>query len=427
MDRKKLLARQSELSAEGQRIIEAASEANGFTDESRARLKDISAELSQIDGDLELVNAQRARLRQMERLELPTNGTGEPNAETVEALTFGEYLGGVADVYTSGRTPSERWQAAATGQGQQVPADGGFLVDPSHSSTVWDGLNTRPDSLLAMTDDYTVTGESLTFKANAETSRATGSRFGGIQGYWIAEAAAITGSKVKFRDLRLEPKELAVLVYVTEKLLRNATALEQYVARAAEDEINFLVGDAIINGSGAGKPQGIMNCGSLVTVNKEAGQGAATFLAENVSKMWARLHPTSKARAVWLINGEVEPQLDELSFATGTSGQLMYLQAGGLTGTAPARLKGRPIMETEYNAALGTLGDVILADMQAYATGIAGTGIRAANSMHVKFTQAEMAFRFMFSVDGQGWQNVALTPFKGSATRSSFVTLQARS
>lgn len=421
MQRSELLARQSKLSAEGRGIIEAAESADGFTDDSRARLKDINAELTEIDGDLELVNAQRAQMRQMERLELPTNGSGEPNAETIEALSFGEYLAGVADVYTSGRNPSDRWQAAATGQSQQVPADGGFLVTPEHSSGIWDGVNTRPDSLLGMTDQYTVTGESITFKANAETSRVTGSRFGGIQAYWIAEAAEITGSKVKFRDLRLEPRELAVLVYVTEKLLRNTTALEQYVGRAAEDEINFMVGDAIFQGNGAGKPLGFMNSSALITVAKVGSQAADTVVAGNISSMWARLHASSKATASWLINGEVNASLDSLS----TANQLMYLQPGGLTGTAPAMLKGRPVIETEYNAALGDVGDIVLADMKAYAAGVAGTGIRAASSMHVKFVQAEMAFRFMFAVDGQPWQDSAVTQFKG-ATRSSFVTLAAR-
>jgi HK97 family phage major capsid protein len=146
-------------------------------------------------------------------------------------------------------------------------------------------------------------------------SRATGSRYGGVQGYWINEADQITKSKPKFRQVRVEPQELAVLVYLTDKLLQNssAAALDRYVTTAAGDEINFLVGDSLVNGTGAGQPLGVMNAPCLITVNKETSQAAATFQQENVSKMWARMHPRWRQSAVWLMNVDCEPQLDTLN------------------------------------------------------------------------------------------------------------------
>jgi HK97 family phage major capsid protein len=58
--------------------------------------------------------------------------------------------------------------------------------------------------------------------------------------------------------VKVEPQQMAVLVYVTEKLLRNSpVALEQYVSRSATSEISFMTGDAIVNGSGAGQPKGL--------------------------------------------------------------------------------------------------------------------------------------------------------------------------
>jgi HK97 family phage major capsid protein len=141
--------------------------------------------------------------------------------------------------------------AAASGMQQQVPSEGGFLVPPQFSQAIWDEFNQQPDNLLAMTDNYTVTGESLTFNANAETSRATGSRYGGIKGYWINEADQATKSKPKFRQVRIEPQQMVVLVYITEKLLRNAgIALGQYVTRAAARRDQFpRTGDAIFRGT----------------------------------------------------------------------------------------------------------------------------------------------------------------------------------
>jgi HK97 family phage major capsid protein len=132
---------------------------------------------------------------------------------------------------------------------------------------------------------------------------------------------------------------LAVLVYVTDKLLRNAPALEQFVRRAASEEILFLVNDAIINGSGVGQPLGILNSGGLVTVSKEVGQAADTVVLENINRMYARMHKTPRAGAVWFVNQEVEAQLEGLTAVAGTGGFPVYLPQAW----AGRRLPNRPM------------------------------------------------------------------------------------
>lgn len=317
--------------------------------------------------------------------------------------------------------------AAVQGNNQANGSEGGFLVPPQFSTLIWDGLNNPTESLMAMCDQYPVEGDSITFPANAETNRANGSRYGGIQGNWLAEGNQIPKSAPKFRTMKLEPHTLAALVYVTEKLLRSAPTLGTYLQRAATDEINFMVGDAIVNGTGAGKPLGIMNSGALVTVAKEAGQATLTLLQANISKMWARLHPRCRKNAVWLYNVDVEPQFDGLN--TPIRNAANTDNVGGIGNNVfnaeKMLLKGRPVLPVEYCASLTNLGDIILADLSMYAVGNQG-GIDSAASMHLRFDYAEQAFRFMFNVDGQPWLASPLTPFKGANTLSSFVTLQAR-
>ena len=347
---------------------------------------------------------------------------------------FGEYLAVVRNAHTPGRGSNDERLAvlnAITGMGQDTGSDGGFLVPPEFSTTIWDGANSPSESLLSMTDQYTVTGDSLELLANAETSRATGSRWGGVQTYWIAEGDQLTGSKPKFRKLKLEPQQLASMVYVTDKLLSNsAVALEQYVSRACQDDINFAVGDAIINGSGVGKPKGILNGtpgtnASRVKVSKESGQASATILYQNILKMYARLHPRARQGAQWFINIAVTPQLNQMSLGVGTGGMPVYLPPGGASAAPYGTLMGLPIMPLEYCAALGTEGDIILGNLGWYATGVKG-GVESASSMHLRFDYLETCFRFVYSVDGQPWLQSAITPFKDSATLSAFVTLETR-
>jgi len=132
-----------------------------------------------------------------------------------------------------------------------------------------------------------------------------------------------------------------------------------------------------------------------------------------------------RKNAVWCINQDVEPQLPTLAITVGTGGQVAYLPPGGLSGNPYATLQGRPLITTEYNETLGTLGDICLVNFDEYAIA-RKKGLRAASSMHVRFIYHEMAFRFNMRVNGQPkWQSV-VTPARGSNTLSPFVALATR-
>lgn len=319
--------------------------------------------------------------------------------------------------------------AAATGLNQTVGAEGGFAVPPAFKTEIWDGLNQDGVSLLDLVDKYDITGsESLTIPAVAETSRANGSRFGGVRAYWLAEAAQQTGSKPTLRQVKVEPHGLAALCYITDKLLKNASALGSYLMRAAPSEVRFVTNDAIINGTGTGQPKGILTSGSIVSVAKETSQAAATVVTENVVKMMARLHPNLRQRGEWLANIDIEPQLMLASISirnvagsdnVGGSSVPIYNPAAGT-------LMGRPIRFVEGCATLGTTGDLIFWDPKSYVAAVYGD-IQQDASMHLRFDYAETAFRFLFYVDGQPYLASALTPFKGSTTLSSHVKLDTRS
>lgn len=384
-----------------------------------------------VDGGVSIGAASAEILRKQKdtRAAGDTIRVGTDRATTQPFESFGAFAHAVYKANPNvGGVTDPRLLGAAQGMQQAIPSEGGFMVPPSFSSTIWDGLAADESNLLALTDNYTVEGESLTFNANAETSRANGSRFGGVQGYWIAEADQITKSKPKFRQMKLEPHQLAVLIYATDKLLANSpAALEQYLTRAATEEIAFKVGDAIVNGTGAGQPVGLLGAASTISVAKETSQVAATFVKANANKMWARLHPRSRKNAVWLVNVDVEPQFDEFhSLVKNVAGTENVGGLGSQIYNAEKNtLKGRPVIACEFAQTLGTKGDVMLVDLGAYATGTRG-GVSSAMSIHLRFDYLESAFRFVFEVDGQPWLASALTPFKGSNTLSTQVVLDTR-
>lgn len=319
---------------------------------------------------------------------------------------------------------NEDFITKAAGLSESAGPDGGFLLMPTWAANVLEIMHDF-DNLLDRCDRYEMASPSMKFRAVDETSLAT-TRRGGVLGYWVDEAATITSSKPKYRLIDLIPHKVAVLTYLTDELLADGPMAEQYTSRYAAEELTFQINDALINGTGAGKPLGILNAASTVSVSKETGQGAATLLTENIVKMYARLHSSSRGNACWFVNQDTLPQLLTLTLAIGTAGMMTFMPFDqGVTKTPAKQLLGLPIIEIPWCATLGTVGDVILADMKQFIAATRGSVV-AANSIHINFLTDETAFRWTMRVAGQPWWNSALTPFKGSNTQSAFITLATR-
>jgi HK97 family phage major capsid protein len=194
----------------------------------------------------------------------------------------------------------------------------------------------------------------------------------------------------------------------------------------ASAEIRFKLIAALISGTGAGQPLGVLNAGCLVTVSKETGQTAQSVVVENLVNMWSRLTPESAQNAVWCINKDVEPQLFTMGITVGTGGSPIFMPAGGLSQSPYNTLLGRPIIPLEQCSTLGQVGDVILADWSQYVA--IDRGLQTASLIHVKFVYDETALRFVYRFDGEPWPASAITPYSGSSnTLSPFVTLATRS
>jgi HK97 family phage major capsid protein len=345
--------------------------------------------------------------------------------------SLGHQMAAVMQAGRPGGHADPRLFRAAEGSGlsQSVPSDGGFLVQQDFAMELLQ--DTIATGLLApRCRKQPISGNSNSIKINGvdETSRAS-SRYGGIVGYWEDEAALKTKSKPKFRKIELNLKKLIGLCYATDELLDDAPALEGFIREAFPGEFGFLIDDAIVNGTGAGQPLGILNAGCLVSVAKETGQRADTIMAENVIKMDSRLFASSGANAIWLINQNTKPQLYTMSLAVGTGGMPIYMPAGGLSQLPYATLLGKPVIPIEQAASLGDLGDIMLVDLSGYILAEKG-GIKADMSIHVRFEYDESVFRFVLRIDGQPVRATALAPYKGSATldtQSHFIALAARS
>jgi len=308
----------------------------------------------------------------------------------------------------------------ATGLSENVPADGGYLLAPQIAGGIIERMyNTGEILRRVASDPIGPNSNSMLYNAVDESSRADGSRFGGVQGYWMAEAGTITASKPTFRQMELKLKKVAALCYATDELLADAVALESWLSRTVPEELRFKVEDAIYNGNGVGKPLGLMNSPALVSVTRA---DASEVDQVDIANMWARRW-SGVSDYVWLANPSVFPEL--INLTVGNFPFLLPMNSGGQANPAFS-LYGAPYIEVEYTKALGTSGDLMLVSLSQYQT-INKGGIQAASSIHVNFTSDETAFRFIYRIDGQPLWNSTLTPFDAGNTLSPYVVLTAAS
>lgn len=318
---------------------------------------------------------------------------------------------------------------AATGMSVGVDADGGFAVQKDFAAAILGRVfDETPGSIMSRVRGIPLSATSNGLKMNAikETSRANGSRWGGVQAYYAAEADTVTATKPKMRQIEMELHKLIAIWYMTDELVEDGVALGAVGEQAFAEEIQFKAEDSVVNGNGVGRPLGYMKSGALVTQAIEGSQtiaNTAGSIAANTSKMLARFNGNI-GRAIWAINREIFPKL---ALATlGGNSVPVYLPGGTIANAPFGTLWGIPLVPIEYASAEGTVGDIALIDLGHYLH-IDKNAPKSAVSMHVRFLNGEQTFRLTYRHDGQPALNKPITPFKGSNTLSPFVTLAVRS
>jgi len=403
------------------------------TAEDHLKANAICDDIEAINAELDTQERTERSLKDLRKPEGDKPKQGDPG-EANGFRSFGEYLQAVAASSmprgdTLGGMPTgisdhrlsmgDRELRAPSGMAESTPSLGGFLVQTDYSNDLFQKAH-RASTIWQKCRNIPISGNSNALKIPGvdETSRADGSRWGGIRAYWEEEAGAKTASNPKFYMVELSLKKLIGLCYTTDELLQDASALETVIRMGFEQEFAFKLDDAVIRGTGAGQPLGILNGPALVTTTR----GSTGTLADtDVLRCYSRLFPASHPKAEWYTNVDCLPNL--MNMTSNDAGYQNLWMPGGQIADAPYdRLMGKRVNYVETASTEGTVGDLMLLDLSQYIT-ITKGGMQAAQSIHVKFTTDETAFRFVVRVDGQPLWNNALTPYKSADTLSPFVTV----
>ena len=442
MNLKELRARRKDAQLRGNKILnKATAESRDLTDDEEKMLDELKKEVEKYDKQIERVEAfvikdkpkQEENSRRDEdndddkeddddEDEKPPKEKPEQNSQR-NFRSFGEQaLAVYRAAQPGGRIDTRLSTRAASGMNATDPTDGGFLVQ---TDFVKELMKLTHETGLLQNKCHKIplstNANSIRINAIDEISRVNGSRWGGLQTFWQDEAEKMIESKPKFRQIELSLKKLTGICKVTDELLQDAAALETVLKNGFAEEFGFKMDEAILKGTGGGQPLGILNSGSLVKVEPEAGQ-TEKITVQNLITMWSRIWSRSRTKSVWLVNPEIEPLLYTLTVGD----KPIYIPAGSMANEPYGKLLGRPVIALEQCSALGEIGDIILADMGQYVT-IEKGGIRAESSIHVRFAYDESMFRFIYRTDGQPLWHQPLKPYnKSGALVSPFIALAKR-
>jgi len=221
-------------------------------------------------------------------------------------------------------------------------------------------------------------------------------RFAGIDIHWEGdEGDKKEESQPKFGRITLKLNKMIGLCPASDDLLADsAINLANFLVAIFGEAIGYEEDKQFLTGNGVKKPLGIINCGT--TVNRDT---ASKIGYEDLKGMMTALPAWADAGAIWITTkAGLEEILDIRS--DKTTGLPLFLPGHYISQGIPKSLFGKELLLTDKLPALGTKGDIILANLSAYFIGDRG-GLQVASSIHDRFRYDETVFRFVKRVDGQ--------------------------
>jgi HK97 family phage major capsid protein len=430
--------------ASAEEIIEQAQQdGRELNDDEQAQVDRLTERADQIQKHL----AENERLRQLSekksqieavrgnfnRLPAPQEGitrvqpriTTRPLWEDDPKKGYKDHRAMLLDVMRAGQGGREsaqlqflRVRGAAGSDEQSTFSDpyGGYLIPIAFMPGL---LRIEPemDPTMGRVTQVPMQASTVEIAARVDKNHST-SVSGGLRVYRRAEADTVASLRMEFERITLHANSLMGISYATEEILSESPMSFIAILQAGfSDEFDSKILDERLNGTGVGEFLGINNSPALISVARQlAGEIDYLDIINMMARAWRYRN------CIWLANHDVIPQLGQLSLTVGAGGSAIFVQNAAVD--MPSTLMGRPLFYSEYVNALGTAGDLMLIDWSQYLEGTYQP-LQTAESIHVRFVNAERAFRFMMRNDGAPWWRTALTPKRGANTLSPYVRLAA--
>lgn len=338
-----------------------------------------------------------------------------------EALESQEGTKTFADFLLAVRRRDSKY-LAKTFKSTQVEAEGslgGYLVPEGFRAELLqlmaESAIVRPRATVIPADSPTVNIPVLN-QTGGPASAGDPVWFGGVHMHWTEEAGTKTETNAEFEMITMAVHEVSGYTQASNALVRDsaragisvASLIQTLFAGAFAWQEDYV----FLRGNGVAKPLGILNAPCLKTVNRKT---ATDVVYEDLAGMFAAFMGQD---GVWLVSRSAVSKLLQME---DTEGHLVW-QPNAVS-PMPGTILGMPVLVTEKLPALGSEGDVVLADFSKYL--IYDMGEFAIDfSEHYAFVNNKGTWRCSERIDGRPWLSAAITLTDGSTTVSPFVALK---
>ena len=306
----------------------------------------------------------------------------------------------------AGRNRLDSVYKAAMAEGSGTT--GGYLVPPELRDDlmddVTDGAVVRPRATVVKMNSRTLTLPVLD-ATTVPSASGVAPFWGGMQLTFQPEAVSRTETEPKYRAVELTANDLGGYALASRPLMQDGVSLESWLRHTFARSLAWYEDWYFLNGKGAGQPDGVINAACAVTTTRNTG---SHFKINDAEAMIANLYAVNEP--AWL-----------MTRAAGTD----LVSFTGWIPNGPFSLYGADVLTTLKQPALGTRGDVVLADLSFYVIGDRGEiAIDLSYDEPTAFKNNQGAWRIVERVDGQPRLNAAITiPDGGTTTVSPFCVL----
>jgi len=300
--------------------------------------------------------------------------------------------------------------AGTPGQIIAIDEDGGFAV-PTETRMELSGATLDASPVRQAATIVPMSTKVLDITRVQDYDHSAGYVSGGAVAYWGTENGTLTASKIKTEKVKLDLEPLTALGFMSHQALKFSAISGGLLMQELGQAMAFAEEGAFLtDGTGAGMPQAIMKAEARIALTRGV---ALSVVHDDIVNMLARLRIKSDGAVKWIANKTLLPSFTKLNVAVGTGGAPVWIPSNDASKGIPGTLYGYPVQWSEYPAAKGSAGDLILGDFSQYDIGDFVEGPEAAESMHIKFLEAQTAFRIIKYVDGQVSPKKVFSPKNG--------------
>ncbi|MFW5879300.1 MAG: phage major capsid protein [bacterium] len=296
----------------------------------------------------------------------------------------GDFLSAVIKA-SKGNVDERLYKGDGEGQEEATNSEGGYLVEHRLISGIQQAA-AQGSVLLnkCKTMEVGPNANGVKIPQVDEDERSATTLFGGIRIYSPAEGAAINDSVQKYTQKDVSLGKLAAVNHVTDELLQDRTGLASFVAGGVGNAFAWYIDDDIINANTNAAMNPIVDDSSTVEVTVAGDNPTAAELTD----MYISMLPRAVGRAEWYMSSSQWAAIMQLEDTNGNKIIQPRIEVSPY-GT----LFGRPVNVIEQAGADTDESSLMFLDLSHYLV-IKKGGLKQAKSMHVKFLEDEMSFRW---------------------------------